>query len=81
MLLCEAAEMKEVAGVVAVDQVDRQAQADDRTQGRGCDQISAVQHRMCAQGLCLGNGGGERLTMVVAVGDNTDLQSEPPRRL
>jgi hypothetical protein len=62
-----------------VNQVDRHTQADDRVQRRWRDQIPAVQHRLRAEGLCLGDCGGERLAMVVTVGDDADLQSEPPR--
>jgi hypothetical protein len=40
-----------------------------------------MQHRLGAEGLGLGNGGGKRLPVIVAVGNNADLQVAPPRGL
>ena len=71
--------MEQITGVVAVDQVDRQTEADNRVQRRGCDQVSAVQHRFSTERFCLGDCGSERLAMVVAVGDDADFQGGPPR--
>jgi hypothetical protein len=64
-----------------VYQVDRQLQVEDRMQRGGRHQITAMQHRLGAQRFRLRDGCGERLAMVVAVGDNADFQTSPPRAL
>lgn len=79
MALGEAAQADKVARVVAVDQVNRQAELDDRVQRRGSDQVPAVQDRLGAEGLGFRDSSGKRLAMVVAVGNDTDLQGTPPR--
>jgi hypothetical protein len=79
MRLRESAKAHDVAGVVAVDQVYRQSELDDRVQRRGRDQVTTVQDCLGAQGLGFGDCRGERLAMVVAVGNDADLQRAPPR--
>lgn len=74
VLLRKPGQVKQVARIVAVDQVDRQAHVNDRMQGGRRNQIAAVQHHLGAERFCLRDGGGERLAVVVAVGDNADLQ-------
>ncbi len=73
--------MECVARVVAVNQMDGQFQSDDRVQRGWRYQIAAVQHRAGAKRPCLGDGRGERLAMVVAVGNDADFQTVPPRAL
>lgn len=73
--------MKQIASVVAVNQVDRQAQVDDRMQRGRRHEIAAMQHRLGAKGFRLRNGGGEQLAMVVTVGDDADFQAAPPPAL
>jgi hypothetical protein len=53
--LREPAQVEQVAGVVAVNQVYRQAQRDDRLQGRRRHQITAVQHNLRAERFRLGD--------------------------
>ena len=48
VLLRKATKTEEVPGVVAVDQMDREAEADDRVERRGRDQIPAMQYRLGA---------------------------------
>jgi hypothetical protein len=62
-----------------VNQVDRQSQSDDSVQRGRRHQIAAVQHRLGAKRFRLRDSRGERLAMVVAVGDNADFQTLPPR--
>jgi hypothetical protein len=64
-----------------VNQVDWQFQPDDRMQGGRRHQVTAMQHGLSAERFGLGHGRGERLAMVVAVGDNADFQTLPPRAL
>jgi hypothetical protein len=73
----KALEMEQVAGVVAVDQMDRQPDVEDGVQRRRRDQVAAVQHGLGSKGLCFGGGGGEGLAMIVAVGNDADFHPEP----
>jgi hypothetical protein len=40
-----------------------------------------MQHRLRAESFRFGDGGSERLAMVVAVGNDADLQVSPPAAL
>jgi hypothetical protein len=40
-----------------------------------------MQHGLRAEGFRLGDGCGERLAVVVTVGDDADFQISPPRAL
>jgi hypothetical protein len=40
-----------------------------------------MQHCLGAEGLGLGDGGSKRFPVIVAVGNNADLQGAPPREL
>jgi hypothetical protein len=73
--------VKHIARIVAVNQVDRQAQVKDRMQRGRRHQIAAVQHCLSAKRFRLRDSGGERLAMVVAVGNDADFQATPPRAL
>lgn len=76
--LCPSGKVEEVARVVAVNQMDRQFQTDDRMQGRRRDQIAAMQHCLGAELFRFGNGGSERFAVIVTVGDDADFQGPPP---
>ena len=80
-LLREPGKVKQIARVVAVYQVDRQPQSDDRVQGGGRNQVAAVEDRLSAERFRLGDGRRERLAMVVAVGNDADFQAPPPGSL
>jgi hypothetical protein len=73
--------VEQVTRVIAVNQVDWQTQADDGMQGGRRHQIAAVQHGLSAQRFRFRNSRGERLAMIVAVGDDADFQAAPPRAL
>lgn len=81
VLLHELGKVEQVARIVAVNQVDRQAQVYDRVQSGGRHQIAAVQHYLSAKRFGLLYSGGKRFAVVVAVGDNADFQATPPRAL
>jgi hypothetical protein len=80
-LLRESVQVKQVTCIVAVNQVDRQSQSDDRVQRGGRNQVAAVQYRLRTERFCLRDCRGERFAMVVAVGDDADFQIPPPRAL
>jgi hypothetical protein len=73
--------VEQITRVIAVNEVDWQAQTDDCMQGGRGHQIAAVQHGLSAQRFRFRNGRGERLAMVVTVGDDADFQAAPPRAL
>jgi hypothetical protein len=75
--LREPGQVIEIAGVVAVYEVYRQSQSDDGVQGRGRHQIAAVQHGRCPERLGFSDCRCERLAVVVAVGNDADLQVNP----
>jgi hypothetical protein len=79
--LGEPAQTEEIARVIPVNQVDGQSQRDDRIQRGRSHQIAAVQHGLRAERFRLCYGSGERLAVVVAVGNDADLQNLPPRVL
>ncbi len=69
----DAAQVIQVAGIVSVDHVNRQAELGDRVQGGGRNQIAAMQHHLGAEAFCLGDGGGQQAAVVVRVGDEADF--------
>jgi len=77
VLQSESGQVIHVSRVVAVNQVNRQLQSDDRMQRGGRHQIAAVQHCLSAERFCFRDRRRERLAMVVAVGDNADFQTSP----
>jgi hypothetical protein len=77
-VLREPGQVKQIARIVAVYQVDRQPHADDRVQRRGRDQIAAMQHHPCTEGFCFRDSRGERPAVIMTVGDDTDFQTAPP---
>lgn len=70
----EPGKMKQVARVVAVNEVNRQSQPEDRMQRGGRYEVAAVQYGLRTQRFCLPGGRSERLAVVVAVGDDADSQ-------
>lgn len=81
VLLHEFGKVEQVAGIVAMNQVDLQSQVDNRVQSGGRHEIAAVQHRQSAKRFGLFYSGGKRFAVVVAIGDNADFQATPPRAL
>jgi hypothetical protein len=75
--LREPGQVVEIAGVIAVDQVDRQPESDDRMQRGRSDQVAAVQDRAGAERFRFCDRRGQGFTVVVAVGDDANFQSGP----
>ena len=76
-LLRKPGKVKQVACVVAVNQVDRQAQSDYGVQRGGRNQVTTVQYRLSAECFRLRDGRRKRLAMVVTVGNDADFQVSP----
>src|SRR5438132_1523879 len=64
-----------VADVVAVNEMQRQADGERRPQSLRADEIAAVDHRLGALLLCQSHRLGERVGAVVAVREDADLHA------
>ncbi len=66
----------QVAGVVAVNDMDGQTERFQHAEGAGCDDIAAVQHGLGTSGFGGADGGRQQWAVVVTVGNDTDFHGD-----
>jgi hypothetical protein len=80
-LLRPSGQEEQVAGIVAMNQMDGQSQSDDGVQGGRGYQVATMEYGLRTKRLGFGDRCGERFTMVMAVGNYADFQVSPPLKI